>query len=109
MPFHWLRIPSSPPQKRRDDVEKICKEHGARLCEQQTFYDQDGQAYALVEVPGDEARVEQLLDQARCDIVEGPRPRRREGRRREAAPVEEARGAAPQLAPATTSESAARA
>ena len=61
MPFHWLRIPSSPPQKRRDDVEKICKEHGARLCEQQTFYDQDGQAYALVEVPGDEARVEQLL------------------------------------------------
>lgn len=61
MPYHWVRIRSSPPQKRRDDVRTICEENGGRLVEEQTFYDESGQAYALVEVPGDGAKVEKLL------------------------------------------------
>ncbi len=71
MPFHWIRITSSPPQKRRDDVKKICKDYGARLCEEQTFYDGDGQAYALVELPAETPRVEELLDELNATSWKG--------------------------------------
>ena len=40
MPFHWVKIVSSPPVKRRDDVKKICHDHGADLIGGQIFYDE---------------------------------------------------------------------
>jgi hypothetical protein len=49
MPFHWVRISSSPPQKRRDEVKQTCKEYGARLVGEEIYWDESGQAYALVE------------------------------------------------------------
>jgi hypothetical protein len=49
MPFHWVRIRSSPPQERRDQVKQTCEEYGARLVGDEVYWDQDGQAYALVE------------------------------------------------------------
>jgi hypothetical protein len=61
MPFHWLRIPSSPPQERRDQVRKICNEYGGRLVEEQIFYDESGQAYALISLPSGDGSVEKLV------------------------------------------------
>jgi hypothetical protein len=55
MPYNWVRVPSSPPRGRRDDIREICRRHGARLCENQTYYDEDGQAHALIEVRDPEA------------------------------------------------------
>lgn len=54
MPFHWLKIGSSDPEERRAAVIEICKRHNATLgCDEQIFYDRQGQAYALVTVPED--------------------------------------------------------
>jgi hypothetical protein len=51
MPYHWVRIGSSPPRKRREQVHDICRAYGARLCERQIYYDAaQGQAYALIDV-----------------------------------------------------------
>jgi hypothetical protein len=63
MPYHWVRVPSSPPQQRRDDVAGICLSHGGRLVEGQIFYDAKGKnkAWALVETPADEAQRDALL------------------------------------------------
>ena len=63
MPFHWIAIRSSPPQQRRDEVEKICRRHDGRLCENQIFYDERGVAHALVKVPDDEGKQRDLLDE----------------------------------------------
>jgi hypothetical protein len=49
MPFHWVRIHSSPPQERRDEVKRTCQEYDARLVGEQIYWDQSGQAYALIE------------------------------------------------------------
>jgi hypothetical protein len=51
MPYHWVRIPSSPPRARRNDVWDICFRHGARLCENQIFYDSEDGAHALIQLP----------------------------------------------------------
>jgi hypothetical protein len=61
VPFHWVRIGSSPPRERRDQVRDICRRHGGRLCENQIFYDGQGQAHALVELPADEKQYDALL------------------------------------------------
>jgi hypothetical protein len=61
MPYNWMRIPSSPPAKRRDQVRKICEDYGGRLVEDQTFYDETGQAYALVYLPDDDGQVDGLV------------------------------------------------
>jgi hypothetical protein len=54
MPFHWVRIPSSDPEKRRAAGSRICKRHNATLCcDDQIFYDRQGEAYALVKLPDD--------------------------------------------------------
>ena len=63
MPFHWVKIVSSPPVKRRDDVKKICHDHGADLIGGQIYYDDaEGAAYALVEGPEGEQGQRELLD-----------------------------------------------
>jgi hypothetical protein len=62
VPFHWLAITSSPPQQRRDEVREICQRHGGRLCENQIYYDEQGVAHALVEVPADDGKQRDLLD-----------------------------------------------
>ena len=49
MPFHWVRISSSPPQERRDEVKRTCKEYGARLVGEEIYWDESGQAYALID------------------------------------------------------------
>jgi hypothetical protein len=49
MPFHWVRISSSPPQERRDEVKRTCEEYDAQLVGEQIYWDQSGQAYALIE------------------------------------------------------------
>jgi hypothetical protein len=61
MPFHWVRIRSSPPRERRDEVREICRRHGGRLCENEIYYDEQGQAHALVELPADGKQVDGLL------------------------------------------------
>ena len=67
MPFHWVAIPSSPPRERRDDVREICRRHGGRLCENQVYYDEQGAAHALVELPGDEGKQHDLLDELNAE------------------------------------------
>lgn len=62
MPFHWVRIASSPPKQRRDEVAEICRRHNARLCENEIFYD-DGDVHALIEVSDDAAQQQALLDE----------------------------------------------
>jgi hypothetical protein len=49
MPYHWVRIRSSPPQERRDEVRRTCEEYGAQLVGEQVYWDESGQAYALIE------------------------------------------------------------
>jgi hypothetical protein len=61
MPYHWLVILSSPPRERRDEVREICRRHGGRLCENQIYYDEAGQAHALVQLPADAGRQQALL------------------------------------------------
>jgi len=41
-----MKIPSSPPRQRRDDVLQYCLDHGGRLCEGQIFYDEQGKPWA---------------------------------------------------------------
>jgi|KBSMisStandDraft_5_1062788.scaffolds.fasta_scaffold330964_2 hypothetical protein len=64
MPYHWVRINSSPPQERRDEVKRTCEDYGARLVGDEIYWDQTGQAYALIdwrrEISDDE--FETLLD-----------------------------------------------
>jgi hypothetical protein len=67
MPFIWARLPSSPPRERRDEVLEICGRHGGRLCENQIFYDEQGDsARALIELPAEEAKQQALLDELRA-------------------------------------------
>jgi hypothetical protein len=61
VPFHWVRIASSPPKQRRDEVRQICQRHGARLCDNEIFYGGDDSAHALIEVPDDPAKQQALL------------------------------------------------
>jgi hypothetical protein len=62
VPFHWVKIVSSPPVKRRDDVKKICHDHGADLIGGQIFYDdEEGSAFALVKGPEGEQGQSELL------------------------------------------------
>jgi hypothetical protein len=51
MPYNWVRIPSSPPRSRRNDVWDICFRHGGRLCENQIFYDEEDVTHALIQLP----------------------------------------------------------
>ena len=63
MPFHWVKIKSSPPVKRRDDVKRICHDHGADLIGGQIFYDEaEGTAFALVKGPDGEKGQSDLLE-----------------------------------------------
>jgi len=66
-----MRIPSSEPLARRDDVGHKCATHGARLCEGQTFYDANGRLWALIEVPEDPGRVQALIDDLRAVTWKG--------------------------------------
>jgi hypothetical protein len=61
MPYNWVKIHSSPPRQRRDEVRTKAGQKGGRLCEGQIFYDAAGQAYALVQVPDDAAQRQDLL------------------------------------------------
>lgn len=63
MPFHWVKIGSSPPVKRRNDVKKICNDHGADLIGNQIYYDEAvGTAFALVKGPDGEQGQQDLLN-----------------------------------------------
>lgn len=63
MPFHWVKIGSSPPVKRRNDVKKICNDHGADLIGNQIYYDESvGTAFALVKGPDGEQGQQDLLN-----------------------------------------------
>jgi hypothetical protein len=63
MPYHWVRIPSSPPRERRNDVWDICQRHGGRLCENEIYCDAQDVTYALVELPPDPDKQQALLDE----------------------------------------------
>ncbi len=71
MPFHWARIPSSPPKQRRNEVAQICRRHDARLCENEIFYDEQGVVHALIEVPDDPTKQQALLDELGADNAVG--------------------------------------
>jgi hypothetical protein len=62
MPYHWVKITSSPRPARRDKAKKDAADNGGRLCEGQLFYDAAGQGYALVEVPSDANGQKKVLD-----------------------------------------------
>jgi hypothetical protein len=51
MPYHWVKIQSSPPKQRRDEVKRDAGNNDGDLVSQQIFFDAGGQAYALVKVP----------------------------------------------------------
>ncbi|HWQ01917.1 MAG TPA: hypothetical protein VN449_07350 [Gaiellaceae bacterium] len=61
MPYHWLKIPSSPPKQRRDDVKDKANGKGGSLVGAQIFYDATGQAYALIKDPGNPGKLAELL------------------------------------------------
>jgi hypothetical protein len=62
VPFHWVRVPSSPPMTALNAVRQACQKHGARLCEDTIFYGSDNdRAQALIEVPDDGAKQLALL------------------------------------------------
>jgi hypothetical protein len=63
MPYSWLKISTSPPRERRDEVADLCRRHGGRLCERQIFYNEDGTAFALVEWPSREEAAQALLEE----------------------------------------------
>jgi hypothetical protein len=62
MPFHWVKITSSPAIERRDEVRKICEAHKAHLAFDQIFYDPTGSAYALVQSPDDSCEAGKLFE-----------------------------------------------
>jgi len=67
VPFHWVRIPSSPPPARRTEVQAICDRHGGEMAWKQIFYtDDDAQAYVLIRTPDDEAKQQAILDELRA-------------------------------------------
>jgi hypothetical protein len=60
MPYRWVKISSSPPKQRRDEVKNKVNGKGGGLVGNQIFYD-DGQAFALIKLPGDPAKAAELL------------------------------------------------
>jgi hypothetical protein len=52
MPYHWVKIQSSPPKERRDKANRDAQSNNGHLAEGQIFYDKTGQAYALVKHDG---------------------------------------------------------
>ena len=71
MPYNWMKIRSSPPKQRRDEVKGKAQGKGGRLCEGQIFYDANGQAYALVQMPKDQAKKQELIaDLGGTDVLE---------------------------------------
>jgi hypothetical protein len=63
VPFIWTKMHSSPPNERRNQVREICRQHGGRLCDNEIFYsDEEGVAFALIEVPADADQRQHLLD-----------------------------------------------
>lgn len=63
MPYSWVKVRTSPPRERRDEIADICRQHGGRLCERQLFYNEEGSAYALVEWPHREEAAQALLEE----------------------------------------------
>jgi hypothetical protein len=65
MPYNWIRVQSSPPRERRNDVWDICFRHGGRLCENQIFYDGEDEdvAHALVQMPDNPDAQAALLEE----------------------------------------------
>jgi len=61
VPYSWVKITTSPPRERRDEVADTCRKHGGRLCERQIFYNEEGAAYALIEWPNREEAAQALL------------------------------------------------
>jgi hypothetical protein len=61
MPYHWVKIPSSPPKQRRDDVNSKANGKGGGLVGANIFYDAHGQAYALIKDPGNSGKLAELL------------------------------------------------
>jgi hypothetical protein len=59
----WLKIPSIPPKQRRDDVKNKTSGKGGNLIGALIFYerpDATGQAYALIQDPGNPAKRAEL-------------------------------------------------
>jgi hypothetical protein len=66
VPNYWARIPSSPPERRRDEIADICRRHGARLCENETYYGgSDAECWALIRL-GRQTDVDALMNELRA-------------------------------------------
>ncbi len=65
MPFGWTRMNSSPPRARRGEVHQICAQNHARLCENETFYDNGADyCWALIQIDvGGKTDVGKLRDE----------------------------------------------
>jgi hypothetical protein len=62
VPYHWAKITNSPPKQRRNEVADICRQHDAKLIENETYYDDAGNVFALIKGPDDEAGQQALRD-----------------------------------------------
>lgn len=52
--------------ERREQIRAVCGKHGARLCEDQIFYDDDhDKAWALIEVPDEAEKQKAFLRELR--------------------------------------------
>jgi hypothetical protein len=61
MPHYWVKIPSSPAKERRDVVKAKAQGKGGRLLTDEIYFDANGQAFALVQVPADPAKQQEVL------------------------------------------------
>jgi hypothetical protein len=66
MPYHWVRIASSDPDERRKEVKEAVEGYEAKLVGEEIYFDQDGQAYALIDWGRDIAddELEKLLGES---------------------------------------------
>jgi hypothetical protein len=63
VPFHWVRMASSPPQQKLDDVLAACAaQQNVTLVTGQIYYgDEDNIAFALIEVPAGQTPAQQKV------------------------------------------------
>jgi hypothetical protein len=59
VPFHWVRMESSPPDKKLAEVGDACTQAGVTLVTEQIYYgDEDNVAFALIEVPASQTKAD---------------------------------------------------
>lgn len=67
MPRYWVKLTTSPPLRRREEVRGIVKRWGGRLVEEELYLDvTPGSGYVLVEPPAEDDRLRAMLAELRA-------------------------------------------